>query len=363
MLGFLIKNETVERRAQESVVRALEWLVNQKVSLGYTPTVAYVDTTHPQNKKIAASIDLEEESFLRALNMPLSMFCEALYVRSGLAGNSQNVSKILELNREYFPVMIPKSDADITLYKPAKSNIGKLDEIMVHEIWHLIEKEKGLLNGDNFIHEGTATHVQNRFAGRSSYVGNFFWKIFDNDLQARMYFGVAEAISLLYGEKFDLRELFKNSNREKIRRLSESNILTPLKEKIKKQLEANYQKLYQQSQQDRYQVVYEGAFKQAVNRGQPNTELPFPFVIAVSQSDSFKGRIYDAGGVANFEGTISAKQVEFVKRYSNRGVNSNPIKYTGRSLQKGIYAGEWIFNSSSATSETSGKFIMTEVVK
>jgi len=363
MLGFLVKNETVERKAQESVAHALEWLEDQGIQLGYSPTIAYVDAKHPIIKQAVAVVDREEESFLRALNLPMSMFCEALYKRSGLEGNVGAVAQVIELNKDQFLSAFDtaKTGADITLYRPAKSTLKKLDDIMVHEVWHLVEK--GLLNGDDFIHEGTATYVANRFAGRESQHGDFFWKIFGKDMQTRMYEGVAEVISRLYGEQLDLRDLLKKSKRKGIVLASQDQVLTPMRVMIEKTLQDTYKKLHEQTETEGYHVVYEGAFKQATNRGRPNTEMPFPFVVAVlSPEDALsEGRIYGLGGTADFQGKIAGKTAQFVKRYHKARMNSITIEYKGQASQDGVYVGDWNFDSDTATAETGGKFIMTRV--
>ena len=99
------------------------------------------------------------------------------------------------------------------------------------------------------------------------------------------------------------------------------------------------------------------------NRGMLNTELPFPFVMAVlfPAETLSGGRIYDLGGVADFQGDISEKNAQFVKRYHKARMNSIPINYKGQASLERVYAGDWNFNSDTATAETSGKFIMTKI--
>lgn len=54
-------------------------------------------------------------------------------------------------------------ETDIFIYNVA--NINKLHDLMVHELWHLIEVQKGVFKGSECIHEGTATFIQKRFIG------------------------------------------------------------------------------------------------------------------------------------------------------------------------------------------------------
>ncbi len=357
----------------------MTWFSAQGINLEYIPTVAYVDRESSLGERVLASVEAEELSVLGALNMPLSLFCEALYARTGLRVTSsfKEIIKVLELNRKQFYVRdeISKSDADITLYRPAKkSKARELDELIAHEVWHLIEKEKGFASGEDFIiGEGTATYAANRFAGNISGHHPEFWNFiygskFTQDMVLIKYMYVASLISELYGEEFNLRDLLQKSTRKKIVLHSQKMIVTPMRKQIGEEVEKMYGRLHEQAKKDHYQVVYEGAFKQAIRRGRPNTELPYTFVVAAKSpwgrslsGRSLSGRIYDDGGAADFQGTFSEEQVHFVKRYRKAGVNSNPIEYRGRSVQNGVYTGNWNFDSATATSETSDKFIMTKV--
>ena len=83
-----------------------------------------------------------------------------------------------------FPKGILGNDADIFLYRPIQNRLNDLDELMAHEVWHLIERKYGVFDGNGFIHEGTATYVQNRFAGRKSeWIGSeadYFGAVYNN---------------------------------------------------------------------------------------------------------------------------------------------------------------------------------------
>lgn len=66
--------------------------------------------------------------------------------------------------------MMPKkyldADADIILFKPFNDILDESvrDIFIAHEIWHLIEQEKGLMKEHPLIIEGTATYAARRFA-------------------------------------------------------------------------------------------------------------------------------------------------------------------------------------------------------
>ncbi len=63
-------------------------------------------------------------------------------------------------------------ETDIFVYKGA--NIDNLHDLMVHELWHLIESQAGVFKTSEFIHEGTATYVQKKFLGINPDVDNFY---------------------------------------------------------------------------------------------------------------------------------------------------------------------------------------------
>jgi hypothetical protein len=57
-------------------------------------------------------------------------------------------------------------DADIVLYKPSSElTQNGINQVMAHEMWHLIEQEKGISLQHPIIIEGTATYVQKRLFG------------------------------------------------------------------------------------------------------------------------------------------------------------------------------------------------------
>jgi len=50
------KKETVERKARESINRALKWYSREGIELSYVPTVMYVNRNHPLGKDVIASV-------------------------------------------------------------------------------------------------------------------------------------------------------------------------------------------------------------------------------------------------------------------------------------------------------------------
>ena len=76
-------------------------------------------------------------------------------------------SKAIEVSKEElanFPLLsLPDEGADIYVFEKVKAaGVHNLNEYMVHEVWHLIEKDRGVIGNNGFIHEGTACYVQNR---------------------------------------------------------------------------------------------------------------------------------------------------------------------------------------------------------
>lgn len=63
-------------------------------------------------------------------------------------------------------------ETDMFVYNGA--DITNLHDLMVHELWHLIESQAGVLRTPEFIHEGTATYAQKKFLGMDPSVDNLY---------------------------------------------------------------------------------------------------------------------------------------------------------------------------------------------
>jgi len=147
-----------------------------------------------------------------------------------------------------------------------------------------------------------------------------------------------------------------------------------------------------QAKSNNLQVSYTGIYNQATEV-EGSLEMPVPFVIAqnAEQATMLKkgtlvGRIYDLGRFASIIGTITPREIEFIKKYITKSIPNkqrsklrklrnilepkykgrpllNPaiIKYQGQSTDGGqTYTGNWNFTSKTADMATKGSFEMSK---
>ncbi len=166
-------DEEVEANAGESVARAVEYFRSQGIDLGYVPTVKYKDEFLQACPRADAAVNSDVEFFKNAADLLGGALLRTIYEKLfGLHISDEALAETIEVGKHELSKPFPDGDlgkdADIFLFKPIKNAMGTMDKTMVQEVWHLIEKKYGFLNGTSYIHEGTATYVANRFAGRAS---------------------------------------------------------------------------------------------------------------------------------------------------------------------------------------------------
>lgn len=199
---------TLERKARKSIDVALRWLEPQGITLERKPAVVHSRTFFPLDTTVYASVDRDEKRVVRDYSQHIFYLLESMYSRFGLKISRKVADQLAnqaEALIEFFKKGI-KSKADITLYNPV-AEIKNLDELMVHEIWHLVEKQAELNEGDEIIAEGTATLVQYRFTGRFCFLGQ----------REDLYETVATIIRHRFsGDTIPLKDLLDPSLRKKI---------------------------------------------------------------------------------------------------------------------------------------------------
>ncbi len=124
--------EKIIKYAEKTLDSVLLFYDHKGISLSHRPKIKYIDSMHPKFYGIPAR-------------------CEVYYPKK----------EILYLSL----VKSPKYKSIILLFQPYKTIQNKKfrDEIIAHEVWHLIEKERNVINIAPIIKEGTATYAAKTF--------------------------------------------------------------------------------------------------------------------------------------------------------------------------------------------------------
>jgi len=177
LLGDLLQPEIpaaeIEAQAEASIKKAVAYFEDQGIVLGYIPSVKYTGEYCRLNKDFGAAVNQDIEFFKTITALVGATLGKTLFDKVyGLKLSEEALAESVEVGirefGEWFPDGSLGHDADIFLFKPIQSLMHRMDEFMVHEVWHLIEKKYGVLESGCLIAEGTATYVENRFAGRKS---------------------------------------------------------------------------------------------------------------------------------------------------------------------------------------------------
>ncbi len=137
-------------------------------------------------------------------------------------------------------ILIPQefeSGADVLIFQPYRNHSKEQedgDEIIVHEVWHLIEKERGVLQAHPFITEGTATYAMKRFRGKGC--DKPFEKF--EDFFMMMYLGAANIVQNYVGSSENpYRTMLDSQVRRKIQQDMLGRVKPVLVERVKRSLE------------------------------------------------------------------------------------------------------------------------------
>jgi hypothetical protein len=173
-----ISIEEAMEQAENGLDQALEFFSSEGLHLERRPTIAYVgdklgEILKRANRHTVASLnanyalipeaptpsffDYERKMWGEGYGLTIS---DAAIMSLLLVGISSKFSERLKQERANLPT------DDIYLYDAARKSTVDLAQIMVHEVWHIIETESGFY--DPFTSEGTATYVANRFLGNES---------------------------------------------------------------------------------------------------------------------------------------------------------------------------------------------------
>ncbi len=160
--------------AEESINRVLTFYKERGTPLSYYPKIQYVNEVYPQRPNILAIIREELETMEQSFDYFFQNLTKTIWKDAyNLDVSDEAIAEVItiekrNMNRLFVPPEFG-SGADILLFQPYISHsttIEERDEILAHEIWHLIEKERGVLKQHPLITEGTATYAMKRFNGK-----------------------------------------------------------------------------------------------------------------------------------------------------------------------------------------------------
>lgn len=137
-------------------------------------------------------------------------------------------------------VRFPKEleeDSDILVFRPFVDNCKTKeegDEVLAHEVWHLIEKEKDILKKHPFIIEGTTTYAMKKFSGTEFED----LEVSVEDFFMNMYEGAASLVKYhVEGSKNPYKKMLDNNLRKTIQEELLSKVKPIIRNMVKRTLE------------------------------------------------------------------------------------------------------------------------------
>ncbi len=163
----------LQYKIESSVKKVVDYYSKQDIELGYTPEVKYIGGKCKFNPRTLAAVNDDLNFYRNFVALIESTLMKTLFdIKFGLKISDDALKELIKAKKVELEAMFPSSilsdKTHIFLYGSVQDQSKKLDERMAHEVWRLIERKYGVLNDNVLIHKGTATYVQNRFAGRES---------------------------------------------------------------------------------------------------------------------------------------------------------------------------------------------------
>ena len=166
-------NREIIREAEKSLDVALSFY-QDRVPLSYRPKLEYFDEEFRNYKALAREERISEKKCLDDFEKAL----EAVEWKEKY-GLIVSEEALLEMDKaivrfllqdgiieEIIPKKYSESDAHILIFGPYMDlDKRNQDGTMVHEVWHLIERERDVIEHTPFIIEGTAMYPQFKFMG------------------------------------------------------------------------------------------------------------------------------------------------------------------------------------------------------
>jgi hypothetical protein len=158
----------VIKLAEESLARVLDFYCNVGTPLSYTPRIQYIDENCRRWPRALAMVREEVEFWRKYLEFFSQNLARIIWKEAyGIHLSDEAIHELLMIEkRRLGEIPEPEElglEGDIIIFKPYRKFINASDEILAHEVWHLIEKERGVLQEQPFIIEGTATYAMIRF--------------------------------------------------------------------------------------------------------------------------------------------------------------------------------------------------------
>lgn len=222
----------IVQTAERSLNRVLEFYEKVGTPLGYSPKIKYIDGICNQRPDTIAMVKSEIEMVDKSVEFLSQYLAKTIWQEGyGLNVSDESIAEAAELSKKqisdnFKKVRITKefeSGADILVFEPYLRRNG--DDIMAHEVWHLIEKANGVMFQRPYIIEGTATYAMNRFLGQRCD------KPFEEstNLVNMLYQGTANIVQSVAGNSNNpYKSMLDNETREQI----QQTLILKLKPKI-----------------------------------------------------------------------------------------------------------------------------------
>jgi hypothetical protein len=250
--------EQIIQEAEKRLDNVLNFYKRLETPLSYRPKLQYIDTIYGLRPDTIAQVIGELEMVKNYSDFLykniMKNVCKEIYKLdiSDLAiteiTNIQK-NKLHELNN-----LIPKEfEGDIILFQPYKQ--ADRDATILHETWHLIEKERGVLQKHPFIMEGTATYAEKRALRKKcdtppSRFGDFF---------SMIYYGAANIVqNHVQNSKNPYKAMLELDVREQIQQELLEKVKPVIANQLKKTLgDENVKKglAYQMQQNPKFQKL------------------------------------------------------------------------------------------------------------
>jgi hypothetical protein len=160
------------KRAQASLERVLRFYEERGITLDRAPTVAYKDYESPADSTTIAQIRGEDMFYERSLDFFERRFGERFWREAyDIVVSEEALVQKIAMEKKAIIASVEQAhdgSADIMLFQPYKrceSDDIDNDEVLAHEVWHLIEQERDVMESQPFIVEGAATYAMKRYNG------------------------------------------------------------------------------------------------------------------------------------------------------------------------------------------------------
>jgi hypothetical protein len=231
------------KHGEKALEEADAWFTKKGILLPPKPDLSYSMKPCPMHPNAAALCKLDFDSTMSTQKIVASAKMKALYEYFHLHVESEevvmeNLQVMGDLFRKEMADFIVENDekGEIVLFPLSETFIerNQMRELMAHERWHHIEWKAGLFNNAGMTQEGTATFVQNQFAGRSSVSPDASLSFFDT-----LYNRAAEIVEQVVGNRRNkISVLLKKDVRQNIIDQCETVLVPELNESMSSSIES-----------------------------------------------------------------------------------------------------------------------------